>query len=64
MRFQRISKAVAVGAALALALSACAPGGPSETASSAPAAGASGKFSVEPADTGLADLGDITTKDD
>jgi peptide/nickel transport system substrate-binding protein len=64
MRFQRISKAVAVGAALALALSACAPGGPSETASSAPAAEASGKFSVEPADTGLADLGDITTKDD
>ena len=65
MRAQRISKAVAVGAALALALTACAPGGgnaPSESA--AASGGTSGKFSVEPANSGLADLGDITTKDD
>ncbi|WP_411732285.1 ABC transporter family substrate-binding protein [Paeniglutamicibacter sp.] len=64
MRFQRISKAVAVGAALALALSACAPGGQNEPGATSPAAEPSGKFSVEPANTGLADLGDITTKDD
>lgn len=65
MRVQRISKAVAVGAALALALTACAPGG--ETApsdSSKPADANSGAYTVEPTNTGLADLGDITTKDD
>lgn len=65
MRVQRISKAVAVGAALALALTACAPGGPSGATDSAKATQASsGNNTVEPADTGLADLGDITTKDD
>ena len=64
MRVQRISKAVAVGAALALALTACAPGGgnaPSESATTS--ASGSGTNTVEPANSGLADLGDITTKD-
>jgi peptide/nickel transport system substrate-binding protein len=64
MRFQRISKAVAVGAALALALSACAPGGQNATPTASSSADSSGKFSVEPTNTGLADLGDITAKDD
>ena len=65
MRVQRISKAVAVGAALALALTACAPGGPAEpSGSAAPSASGSGTNTVEPANSGLADLGDVTTKDD
>lgn len=64
MRVQRISKAVAVGAALALALTACAPGGETApTDSVKPSATGSGTNTVEPADSGLADLGDITTKD-
>ncbi|MGL3806636.1 ABC transporter family substrate-binding protein [Paeniglutamicibacter sp. R2-26] len=64
MRVQRISKAVAVGAALALALTACAPGGPAEpSGSAAPSATGSGTNSVEPADSGLADLAGITTAD-
>src|SRR4051812_18189673 len=65
MRVQRISKAVAVGAALALALTACAPGGgnaPSESATTS--ASSSGTNTVEPANSGLADLGDIKTNDD
>lgn len=65
MRAQRISKAVAVGAALALALTACAPGGgnaPSESAGTSESS--NGSNSAEPANSGLADLGDITTKDD
>lgn len=65
MRVQRISKAVAVGAALALALTACAPGGETAPTDSAkPSSSSGGTNTVEPADTGLADLGDITTKDD
>ncbi|MDQ0094797.1 ABC transporter family substrate-binding protein [Paeniglutamicibacter psychrophenolicus] len=65
MRVQRISKAVAVGAALALALTACAPGGgnaPSESATTS--ASGSGTNTVEPANSGRADLGEVTTKDD
>ena len=64
MRGKRISKAVAVGAALALALTACAPGGgdaPSESAKTSQSS--SGTNSVEPANSGLADLGDIKTQD-
>ncbi|GAA5227229.1 ABC transporter family substrate-binding protein [Paeniglutamicibacter antarcticus] len=64
MRVKRISKAVAVGAALALALTACAPGGgdaPSESAKTS--ASGTGTNSVEPANSGLADLGDIKTQD-
>ncbi|MDO5743358.1 MAG: ABC transporter family substrate-binding protein [Micrococcaceae bacterium] len=64
MRGKRISKAVAVGAALALALTACAPGGgdaPSESAKTSESS--SGTNSVEPANSGLADLGDIKTQD-
>ena len=66
MRFQRVSKAVVVGAAMALALSACAPGGPEESKSSdAPTTEASQSGGgTEATTTGLADLGDITTKDD
>jgi peptide/nickel transport system substrate-binding protein len=64
MRVQRISKAVAVGAALALALTACAPGGGNAPTESATSATTDGKFSVEPTNSGLADLGDIKTKDD
>ncbi|GER21781.1 peptide ABC transporter substrate-binding protein [Zafaria cholistanensis] len=60
MRLKRISKAVALGATFALALSACSPGGPAAPTGS-PSAGSTGKYSVEPTNTGLADLGDITT---
>ncbi|MFJ6418566.1 ABC transporter family substrate-binding protein [Paeniglutamicibacter sp. NPDC091659] len=64
MRVQRISKAVAVGAALALALTACAPGGPAEpSGSAAPSASGGGTNTVEPANSGLAALGDVTTKE-
>ena len=62
MRFQRVSKAVVVGAAMALALSACAPGG-SETSPSASESASGGNAGAEATTTGLADLGDITTKD-
>ena len=62
MRFQRVSKAVAVGAAMALALSACAPGGGGDPAASESGA-AGGNGSAEVTNSGLADLGDITTKD-
>lgn len=62
MRLKRISKAVAVGAALGLVLSACAPGGEGNTDAS-PSSESTGKFTVEPTNTGLADLGDIETKD-
>lgn len=62
MRFQRVSKAVVVGAAMALALSACAPGG-SETSPSASESAGGGNAGAEATTTGLADLGDITTKD-
>lgn len=63
MRFQRVSKAVALGAALAFTMSACAPGGsdaPQESGSATQNGGGGGDAST----TGLADLGDITTKDD
>ncbi|QRQ79585.1 ABC transporter family substrate-binding protein [Glutamicibacter protophormiae] len=62
MRFQRVSKAVVVGAAMAMALSACAPGG-SETSPSASESEGAGNAGAEATTTGLADLGDITTKD-
>ncbi|WP_423299774.1 ABC transporter family substrate-binding protein [Glutamicibacter nicotianae] len=65
MRFQRVSKAVAVGAALALALSACAPGGGDTGADASKDANAGGgNGSAEAANSGKADLGDITTADD
>ncbi|MFJ2619009.1 ABC transporter family substrate-binding protein [Glutamicibacter sp. NPDC087344] len=63
MRFQRVSKAVAVGAAMALALSACAPGG-SETSPTASESTGSGNAGTEATTTGLADLGDVTTNED
>ena len=62
MRIQRVSKAVAVGAALALALSACAPGGGDATSDASKSPGSN--RGVEAENSGLADLGDITTKDD
>ncbi len=62
MRIQRVSKAVAVGAALALALSACAPGGGDATSDASKSPGSNG--GVEAENSGLADLGDVTTKDD
>lgn len=65
MRFQRVSKAVAVGAALALALSACAPGGGDTGADASKDAGAGGgNGSAEAANSGKADLGDIKTAED
>lgn len=63
MRIQRVSKAVAVGAAMALALSACAPGGPGESNPTATDS-AGGGNGAEVTNSGLADLGDVTTKDD
>ncbi|MCW4465225.1 ABC transporter substrate-binding protein [Glutamicibacter sp. MNS18] len=63
MRFQRVSKAVALGAVLALSITACSPGGtdapePGEATETQNGGG------TEATTTGLADLGDITTKDD
>lgn len=63
MRFQRVSKAVVLGAALALTLSACSPGGP-ESNEGGQATQSSGSGGAEVTNSGLADLGDITTKDD
>ncbi len=63
MRFQRVSKAVVVGAAMALALSACAPGG-GDAAPKASESTGSGNGGAEVTNSGLADLGDVTTKDD
>ncbi|HRO29667.1 ABC transporter family substrate-binding protein [Citricoccus sp.] len=73
MKYTKLSAAAALLAGSALVLSACAPGGPAEnsdTGSAAPegngevATGDFGeKYTVEPADTGLADLGEIETQD-
>ena len=63
MRFQRVSKAVVVGAAMALALSACAPGG-GDTAPKPSESNSAGNGSAEVTNSGLADLGDVTTNDD
>ncbi|MGP5154304.1 ABC transporter family substrate-binding protein [Glutamicibacter ardleyensis] len=63
MRFQRVSKAVVVGAAMALALSACAPGGSGTDPKASESGAAGGNGSAEVTNSGLADLGDITTKD-
>lgn len=55
MKYRRLSAALAVAAAGALLLSSCAPGGgeaPPETAAEGQ------EFTVEPSDSGLADLGD------
>ncbi|UYQ78449.1 ABC transporter family substrate-binding protein [Glutamicibacter sp. JL.03c] len=62
MRIQRVSKAVAVGAALVLALSACAPGGGDAAPEASKSAESNG--GAEVTNSGLADLGDVTTKDD
>lgn len=65
MRFQRVSKAVALGAVLALSITACSPGGtdaPETSETNATQNGGGG--GTEANTTGLADLGDITTKDD
>ncbi|QCU77680.1 ABC transporter family substrate-binding protein [Citricoccus sp. SGAir0253] len=76
MRYTKLSAAAALLAGSALVLSACAPGGPAQDDGGSSPAGsgsASGgemvtgesgeKLSVEPADTGLADLGDVQTED-
>ncbi|WP_334121675.1 ABC transporter family substrate-binding protein [Glutamicibacter sp.] len=62
MRFQRVSKAVVVGAAMALALSACAPGGSDSSSEASKSTESNG--GAEVTNSGLADLGDVTTKDD
>jgi len=62
MRFQRVSKAVVVGAAMALALSACAPGGSDSSSEANKSTESNGDAEVT--NSGLADLGDVTTKDD
>lgn len=62
MRFQRVSKAVVVGAAMALALSACAPGGSDTSSDTKKSSESNG--GAEVTNSGLADLGDVTTKDD
>lgn len=63
MRFQRVSKAVALGAVLALSITACSPGG-SEAPEAGETTGTQNGGGTEATTTGLADLGDITTKDD
>jgi peptide/nickel transport system substrate-binding protein len=73
MKYTKLSAAAALLAGSALVLSACAPGGPAEnsdTGSAAPEGNANvatgdfgEKLTVEPADSGLADLGDIQTQD-
>jgi peptide/nickel transport system substrate-binding protein len=73
MKYTKLSAAAALLAGSALVLSACAPGGPAEngdTGSAAPEGngdvitGEFGqKYTVEPADSGLADLGEIETQD-
>lgn len=73
MKYTKLSAAAALMAGSALVLSACAPGGPAEDSGDNAAApegngevttGEFGeKYTAEPADTGLADLGDIETQD-
>lgn len=60
MKFRRLSAALAVAASGALLLSSCAPGGDAPP----PEKAAEGqKFTVEPTNSGLADLGDVETQD-
>ena len=74
MKYTKLSAAAALLASSALVMTACAPGGPAEDNESANASEGAGngevftgehgnKLTVEPADTGLADLGDIETQD-
>ncbi|MGW9551566.1 ABC transporter family substrate-binding protein [Citricoccus zhacaiensis] len=74
MKYTKLSAAAALLASSALVLSACAPGGPAENEESGTAAPEGGngevmtgeagnKLTVEPTDTGMADLGDIETQD-
>ncbi|MGO1885648.1 MAG: ABC transporter substrate-binding protein, partial [Citricoccus sp.] len=74
MKYTKLSAAAVLLASSALVMTACAPGGPAEdNASEDTGSGGSNgevvtgeagnKLTVEPADTGLADLGDIETQD-
>ncbi|MFC7400713.1 ABC transporter family substrate-binding protein [Citricoccus sp. GCM10030269] len=73
MKYTKLSAAAALLASSALVMTACAPGGPAEENESGNASeGGNGetitgeagqKLTAEPADTGLADLGDIETQD-
>ncbi|REE03567.1 ABC transporter family substrate-binding protein [Citricoccus muralis] len=74
MKYTKLSAAAALLASSALVLSACAPGGPAENEESGTAAPEGGngevmtgeagnKLTVEPTDTGKADLGEIETQD-
>ncbi|GAA1671141.1 hypothetical protein GCM10010977_16140 [Citricoccus zhacaiensis] len=74
MKYTKLSAAAALLASSALVLSACAPGGPAENEESGTAAPEGGngevmtgeagnKLTVEPTDTGKADLGEIETQE-
>lgn len=64
-KYTKLSAAVAITASSALLFTACSPGGEPTTENEADQAQSEGQqYTVEPEDTGLADLGDIETKED